>query len=326
MQHAYSIYGVRLEADQALPALADSLIGGTPGVRVWMRQAPAWADMAARGSKALWFCSGDAQDDLPASVRVWRYTESGAFQFVYRDGVEFIIDTHGRRISAVLNGSATLDDAASYLVGTVLAFALRLRGKIALHASVVVIDDRAVVLLGDAGSGKSTTAAGFAVMGYSILTDDVCVPIEVEGNFCVEPAYPGIRLWPDAAEAMFGSRNVLPRITCGWDKRLLDLSGEEFRFHRCRLPIGAFYCLRHTSSADVVTRIRSLSAADLMMRLVAMSYPGYLLDGVMKSKEFDTFSRLATELPGNQIEIHEDLFAVPRICSAIAEDFRSRRA
>jgi len=324
MEHSYSIYGLRLEVDQSLPEFVRAANGAAADVEVWMRQVPVWATRAAAGSKQLRFGSGDAQDELPASVQVWRYVGSGAFHFVYRDGVEFVIDSHGQRISATCSGSATLQDAASYLVGVILGFALRLKGRIALHASVVAIENRAVVLLGDAGSGKSTTAAAFAVMGYEILADDVCVPIESGGDFWVEPAYPGIRLWPDAVNAMFGSDDALPKITPTWDKRFLDLSGEKYRFHSNRLPIGALYWLVESQSAENTPCVKDMRASELMMNLVAMSYPGYLLDSEMKSDEFDTLARLAATVPGGEVRIRTDLPAVPEVCRAIIKDFQGR--
>lgn len=325
MEHTYFIYGLRLEVDHSLDGLVRTRNGASADVRIWMRQAPAWATEAATGSRQLRFDSGDAQGDLPSSVQVWRYVESGAFHFYYRDGVEFVVDSHGHRVSARCTGSATLQDAASYLVGVILGFALRLRGRIALHASVVAIDNRAVVLLGDAGSGKSTTATAFALMGYEILADDVCVPTEAAGEFWVEPAYPGIRLWPDSVNAMFGSPDALPKVTPGWDKRLLDLSRDEYRFHSTRLPFGALYRLVESRRPDDTPCINELRANELMINLVAMSYPGYLLNGEMKSSEFDTLARLAAKVPGREVEVRKDLFAVRETCKTIIDDFQTRK-
>ena len=324
MQHTYSIFGLRLASDKPISELPRIVDGAAPDVEIWMGQTPAWVTQGTTGSKELRFDSADAQDGLTASVRVWRYVESGAFRFVYRDGVEFVVDEHGQRISAEINELATLEDAGSYLIGAILGFVLRLRGRVALHASVVAIDDHAVVLLGGSGSGKSTTAAAFAVMGYEVLSDDVCVLVESDDEFCVEPAYPGIRLWPDAVKAMFGSEDALPKITPGWDKRVLTLAGGSLRFHSKRLPIGALYLLAESHRVEGSPRVRDLGRTGLMMNLVAMSYPGYLLNGEMKAGEFDYLARLATKVPGCEVEIYPDFKALPKVCSTIIEDFLER--
>jgi hypothetical protein len=325
MEHSYSIYGLRLQADRSLPGLTMVDDDARTDVEVWMRGVPDWAASAAAGTKRIRFDSGDARSETPASIVVSRYVESGAFQFNYADGVEFLIEERGRRISVTCKGSATLQDAASYLVGVILGFALRLRGRIALHASVVAIDDHAVLLLGEAGSGKSTTAAAFALMGHEILADDVCVPVESGGEFWAEPAYPGIRLWPDVVDTMFGSHDALPRITPAWDKRFLDLTAETYRFHSKRLPIGALYWLVPSHGSERSPHLRELRASERMMKLVNMSYPDYLLDSGMKSHEFDTLGRLATMVPGREVEVLHDLHAVPEICRAIIENFRQRK-
>ena len=70
-------------------------------------------------------------------------------------------------------------DAASYLAGYVLAFVLRLRGSVPLHASAVAIDGRALLFVGDSWAGKSSTAAAFSILGYPVLADDI-VRIDVD--------------------------------------------------------------------------------------------------------------------------------------------------
>jgi len=325
MEHAYSIYGLRLEADQCLPGMLEAGNGPPADVTVWTQHVPTWVTGAIAGSKQLRFDSGDSHVGLPATVQVWRYFDSGAFHFAYRGGVEFVIDSRGRGISVACTESATVQDATSYLVGVILGFALRLRGRLALHASVVVIDDRAVVLLGDAGSGKSTTAAVFAAMGHEILSDDVCALVESGGEFWVEPAYPGIRLWPETVEAIFGSSDALPRIAPAWDKRLLALSGGDHRFHSTRLPVGALYWLTESQRAKSSSRVKELRASEQMMKLVSMSYPGYLLDRKMRSDEFDLLVRLAGNVPGSDVEVRNDIFSVSETCHEILADFRAPR-
>lgn len=325
MQYAYSIYGLRLDVDRPLPGLVNAAGNSPTDVTVWSRRAPEWVTRDTRGVKELRFDSGDAGEGLPSSIQAWQYVESGAFQVAYRDGVQFVIAGSGESIFASFDGTATFQDAASYLVGAILGFALRLKGRVALHASVVAIDGRAVVLLGDAGSGKSTTAAAFAFMGYPVLADDVCALAEDNGDFLVGPSYPGIRLWPDAVESMFGVEDALPRVTPGWGKRLLDLSIGDCRFQSSSLPIGALYRLLETRAPEEVPSVKRLRASERMMNLVTMSYPDYLLDDDMKSKQFDVLARLASRVPGGEVRIYADLSAVPEVCRVIVEDFQESR-
>lgn len=323
MHHSYSIYGLHLRADHALPSLTPNATDSQADVEVWMYDLPAWATRAISGTRTTRFDSGDAAGASPATVRVWRFAESGAFQFAYGDGVGFVVDARGRRIAVTCAGTATLADAASYLVGVILGFVLRLRRRMALHASVVAVDERAIAILGNAGSGKSTTAATFASMGHRVLADDVCVPVEHADGFRVEPGYPGIRLRPDAVQEIFGSETALPRVSPSWDKRLLELASETYRFQPRSLPIGGLYWLRQARSPESTNRIRRLVASERMIRLVTVSYPRYLLDADMKADEFDTLAKIASCIPGAEIEVRPSLDSVTELCQSIVEDYRA---
>ena len=82
-------------------------------------------------------------------------------------------------------------------------------GYAASHAFMAVwwpSRDRAAVLAGPPGAGKSTLAAAFARFGYAVLSDDVAVLEQLEGALHVQPAYPQLRLWPDSVALLFGLR------------------------------------------------------------------------------------------------------------------------
>ena len=78
----------------------------------------------------------------------------------YADGTRFVVDEGGTEVWAWWPEGATLDATATYLLGPVFGWLLRLRGVLALHASVAALDGRAAAFAGPAGMGKSTTAAG----------------------------------------------------------------------------------------------------------------------------------------------------------------------
>src|SRR5436853_7875447 len=59
-----------------------------------------------------------------------------------------------------------------FVRGPVAAARLRQQGLLVLHASAVTINDRAVVICGGSGWGKSTLAAALHRRGHRLLTDD----------------------------------------------------------------------------------------------------------------------------------------------------------
>ena len=71
---------------------------------------------------------------------------------------------------------------------------LRVRGVVCLHASAVAINRRAIVFVGDAGAGKSTTAMAMGRLGYPIISDDIVPIYEDAGVTYAQPGYPRMRL------------------------------------------------------------------------------------------------------------------------------------
>ena len=63
-------------------------------------------------------------------------------------------------------------DLCGWVLGSVMAYAMCLRGLPVLHGSVVAIDGQAVGLLGTSGAGKSTLAAALVAAGGRLLADD----------------------------------------------------------------------------------------------------------------------------------------------------------
>jgi hypothetical protein len=88
------------------------------------------------------------------------------------------------------------------LLGRVMAYLLRQRGWLSLHASGVAVGSFGVLFLGASGSGKSTTAAAFYRRGHQVITDDVAA-VRVSGGKCIAlPARPRLRLHSDSRSVM----------------------------------------------------------------------------------------------------------------------------
>jgi hypothetical protein len=113
------------------------------------------------------------------------------------------------------------------LAGRMMAYLLRQRGKLPLHASGVELGGRAVLFLGARGSGKSTTAAAFHARGHRVVTDDVGAVRVIEGGQCLlRPAGSRVRLFDDSRAAFDGSG---PEGVPHWRKHLFDLTRGEPR-------------------------------------------------------------------------------------------------
>src|SRR6185295_19915932 len=174
------------------------------------------------------------------ALRVFRVLDGKYYRLYYADQTEFLVDRAGTEVWAEWSVPLTLEDTATYLLGPVMGFVMLLRGIVCLHASAIAVGDKAIALLGPAGSGKSTTAAAFSDRGYNVLAEDVVTLDDRGRHFLVRPGYPCIRLWPASVKALYGSESHLPRLTPNWDKCYLDLKGQ---FHTDPLPLAAIYQL-----------------------------------------------------------------------------------
>ena len=104
-------------------------------------------------------------------------TEHGGREFYelcYADGTRFVLDGCATRVWGEAGPGLTDHDVLVYFLGPIMGFVMRQRGKLVLHASAVVLGDRAVAIMGPAGCGKSTTAAALALRGWPVLNEDVC--------------------------------------------------------------------------------------------------------------------------------------------------------
>ncbi len=88
------------------------------------------------------------------------------------------------------------------ITGRIMAYLLRQRGWLPLHASAIRLQDRAILFIGPSGVGKSTTAAAFAGSGYTVLSDDIA-PVRIADDGCLlQAARPRLKLFADSVPVL----------------------------------------------------------------------------------------------------------------------------
>jgi hypothetical protein len=302
--------------------------GPAPDISVWLGESPPWPVVDAGDAGTTRYTSPRVDSNGRPLLAVSE-TRDGCRWFRYADGVNFLLDRQATRVCARWSGETTLDDAAVYLLGPILGYALRVRGVTCLHASVVAVDGMALVLVGNAHSGKSTTAAAFARLGFPVLSDDVAALHEAQGRVHVHPAYPQLRLWPDSVERLFGSRDALQPLTPhypGWDKRFLSLATDEHRFVDRPLPLGALYVLAARETSDLAPRVEPMTPRDGLLALVSNTYTSYLATTADQRRELKLLSGLAESVPVRRVTPHSDLGRLEELCSTVLADLADLRS
>jgi hypothetical protein len=173
-------------------------------------------------------------------------TIAGGFHL--RNGNEILVDP----IAGVDPGTLRL-----VLLGRIMAFLLRQRGWLSLHASGVLVDGKGVLFVGASGVGKSTTAAAFHAQGHRVITDDVGAVRTADGECLVLPAWPRLRLMDDSRKLLAGRER---RARFQIDKHTVDLEHPELAG---ALPVQRIYLLEYGTGLGLIP-VPALEAVALL--------------------------------------------------------------
>ena len=155
--------------------------------------APSMADVSIHEAPPEYFAHAVQQHPEERATDDWfhRITLPDGSDYLRWTGLfEFLVSPDGRRIAYHALKHASQETFQTYLVSQALSFALIKQGLEPLHATVVVIGEQAVALLGTCGLGKSSLGTAFLQIGCRLLTDDLLVTSRTPGR----PDWPWI--WP----------------------------------------------------------------------------------------------------------------------------------
>ena len=307
----YSLFGLQIHCNRPIPEISAVRVQNPifpsqetstrPGkiVEIDLEASPHDAGLIRTVDEEPIYVS-DYKDSLgEPALRIWQIDGGDFLRLDYFDGTKFWLDRDGTGVWGIRPESLPIEIAPTYMVGPVLGLVLRLRGVTCLHASAVSFGDSVVAFVGSEGAGKSTTAAALAQQGCAVVSDDVVALEEVEGSFQVYPAYPYLCLWPESAEAIYGTAESLPRFSQNYEKRCLSLERQKLRFETRNLPLKAIYILGERRS-DPAPTIEEIPAQRRLLALVANTFATNVLGPTARAKEFEALGRL---LPSVRVQI-----------------------
>lgn len=309
--------GLNVQSNHPIPGLEACASEAPVDLEVCLAQGHPWTPADDGGVNEGKFMRWDERGE--PLLKVTRSDDGRYFHFSYSDGTDFTIDSAGRKIWGSWKAPYSLEDATTYLLGPVMGFTLRRRGRISMHASAFATVDGAVAISGAAGAGKSTTATAFARRGFPVLTDDMVPLSEEQGQFFALPTYPRMRLWSDSVETFYGSGEALPPLTPNWDKKALDLKVQGYHFESSPLPILAIYFLDYKPESRP-TVVEGLHGQQALMALVNNTYVNYLLDAEMRAVEFELLGRMWERLPLRCLRLAEPRPRPDEVCALILDD------
>jgi hypothetical protein len=283
--------GLCIAAHERIPGLPPAGAEGQIDVRIHLGAPAPWQHSSSRH-----FHASDYVDEHGRPIIVVARHADG-FHFSYADGTMIWLDSNAANVWCTWPASATLEDTATYLTGPILGFALRLRGALALHASAVVVNSRALVLVGPHGAGKSTTAAALGRRGCAVITDDVLHLRRTQGAWMAEVFAGDLRLWPEGAALALGGSASLPRITPGWNKRALDARSHGLRPALEPVLAGGIVLLTGRDDSRQAPALHPVRQSDALVALAAHSSASHLLDAAGRAREFEALEAVVRHLP-----------------------------
>ncbi len=150
-----------------------------------------------------------------------------------------------------------------------LLIALRVNGVYGLHAAAVCTEGRALVLVGDSGAGKSTTATALANAGCGYLGDDGVLLREHSGEVELLAHWPSFRLTDQVLASFATLRPFLTRPAAS-TKWQLDASAA-FPGRHVTNWLGPMTLLFLERSAQRKTRMSPLTLREATGLLIAQS-------------------------------------------------------
>jgi hypothetical protein len=319
--YIYKAYGLRITSTVSIAGL-EPLFHDAARYDVSFEAGPEpdWAGQACRLPSRTICPHPQSEDVAESTFTLTEHGIAGCYVLSYADGTRFVVDQTTQRIWGTFRPPNTPEDLATYFLGPVLGFVLRKRQVTSLHASCVAIRGHAVALCGDAGFGKSTTAAALALRGFPVLAEDIVPLDESSGTIHALPGYPRVCLWPDAVAELLGTPEALPELTAVWGKRYLALDGVRASFWPEKLPLGIVYLFAARADTADAPRVEELRPREALLQLVKNTYMNWLLDREQRGVEFDMLSRLVGQILVRRIVPSSDAAKLGALCSLIADD------
>jgi hypothetical protein len=291
--HFYYISGLSVSSEIALPGVIGAS-GDRGRADVTIRRRPVPATL----------------ENVSASRRNWQIAGK---QFLLNvPKVARFLVTDGQEIAFEAERGGDDADIPLFILGRVFGILLHQRERIALHASAVRVNGKAILFCGSSGAGKSTLAAALAQRGYPLVTDDFCtLTADGSGLPIVHPNGRQLKLWAQAIEQLDLAQRRGERVRASLEKFYVEPSEVITE----PLALGAVYALREARPPHR-PGIERLKAADAAAVLRQSAYRPKLLKPMgQKTNYFHAAAIVANKAGIFYLTRSLDFAAMPEVVS-----------
>ncbi|ABM04375.1 Hpr(Ser) kinase/phosphatase [Psychromonas ingrahamii 37] len=211
------------------------------------------------------------------------------------DAGKYLIE-NGETITIEPEENTSLDIIKLFLLGSALGAIQHQRQRLTLHASAFTKCDHTILLCGQSGAGKSTTANALIQQGFQLLSDDLAVIDFLDGDAFVTPAYPQSKLWQDAAEKLSIEYKNFHRVRDELDKYRIPINN-----NFCNRPKKITHIINLQLSDIELAKINSLTVFEQLGVLKIHSYRKKYFTLEQAQGNFQACAALVDLVPVTQI-------------------------
>ncbi len=249
-----------------------------------------------------------------------RFLRDGS-TYVRWEGVgEFLISPDGRQITGRQNDEAHEESFQVYLLGQALSYALVKQGFEPLHATAIVVDGTAAVLLGNSGFGKSSLAACFLDAGHRLLTDDLLILRPTSRGIMAYPGPQRIKLFPKLARRF---RHEAARgIAMNLESKKLILPLRHAQSVQTPVPLRGIYALLppRPAARGQAIRLTPLSPRESFIALVKNTFNYRIVNPARLDRQFDAAAGVVSVMRVKKVSYPRILARLPEVRDALLAD------
>ena len=155
-----------------------------------------------------------------------------------------------------------------FLMCSCLGFIMIQRDIVAIHGGTIVIDNKAIILTGNRGAGKSTLTTGLRLKGYPFISDDVAA-IEIKDNIpMVKHGFPYQKLCSSAMDKLGYDKEKYFSFMSDTEIKYLVNAHDDFIYEDTRL-----FALCELSVGDVEdVQIEEIKGSEKLNKLISNRY------------------------------------------------------
>ncbi len=205
------------------------------------------------------------------------------------------------------------------LLGHVMACYLEQQGVLALHAGALVIGDKAVLLAGHKGAGKSSMVSSMAASGFPLMADDIAAVEGSDGAVLCRSAFPQVKLTPEQLERFAkGHHGAYPLFHPGFTKLSVPVA-DLGTFDLGPRRVGAIYLLERGSG--VRPTFETLPPARAVVELAQHAFLEHIIESTpIRRARFEHLVRVARAVPVRRLRYPNGFHHLADVHAAIVHD------